>query len=150
MAETEPYDPSRYELRQHSDRLFEIIHEHGSCSFMTDPATGQLDIEWLEVDEGDLTHENNYRRRGIGKNMLRYTLDVARDIGARTITATIISRESLSAMTRVFGEDSIRVKKLGRYDYTDPGEPQAPHQHTRAFLEYCIEPTELPEPPTNG
>jgi hypothetical protein len=70
-------------------------------------------------------------RIGLGKELLRRAEEEARQLSARTIVATIVSRECLASMTEVFGGDNIAIKKQG-----DFGNPSG---NTLASLLYHIE-----------
>ena len=69
--------------------------------------------------------------QGMGKRLLRAALEEAQKTSATCVKATIVTRESLVAMQRVFGEDAISVRKLGDFG----------GNNTRAYLAYPLKPS---------
>jgi GNAT superfamily N-acetyltransferase len=118
-----------YVLLPYGRRLVEIVHEHGSAIVSYDIKSKRFLINTLDVEAG-------YRRQGIGKNMLAYSKDIATKMGAQIVSALIISRESLDAMTAVFGEEAIDIESAGRYELPDTDAPARPDEHTVATLLY--------------
>lgn len=90
---------------------------------------------YIQADQGDLFAKQDFfnstyeiadyhinsesRGEGYGKELLKVALEHARIMGALAVTASdIVSRESIDALSRVFGSDSVAVDNLG--DYVSP------------------------------
>lgn len=127
----EPYNPEQYVVSETEKKDIKIAHAHGSTIISYNSWIGLCEIKQIDVDE-------NYRRRGIAKNMLRYSKEMAKRLGAEAITAQITSRESLDVMTTVFGPDAVRARKVGEYESPDEDEPLALHRSTIATLWYDV------------
>jgi hypothetical protein len=57
-----------------------------------------------------------YRGQGFGKELLHVALEQAKVLGARAVTASnIITRESVDAISSVFGSDNLTIEVLGEY-----------------------------------
>lgn len=144
-AEKESYDPARYQLEPSigagesitASAIVDLAHAHGSARFGYDPESRIFMIL-------DLWVPHEFRRRGIAQNMLRYSKELAVSLGAEVINATIVSRESLVAFEKAFGdqEDAIEVQKLGRFEEPEPGQLEVEERHTEAFLDYYLERSE--------
>jgi hypothetical protein len=67
-------------------------------------------------------------RQGHGKLLIRKALELATDAEAELIDATIVRRECVESMKKVFGETAVRVAKLGDYESLN----------TLAFLNYYL------------
>lgn len=142
MTEREPYDPADYQiqpLERGGELLLDsnfakLVYEHGYTEIAYFPHTKEFWVKDMNVDE-------EARRRGVAQNVLRYTKELATNLGALTVRADIISRESLTAFQKVFGdqEEAIRIEKLGRYVDPQPGEPATGLRHTSAYLFYRID-----------
>lgn len=89
--------------------LYEIISPYGyvDATFRTPPG-------WLGI--ANIFVQPEYRQRGHGQELLHHTLNLARELGAKSIFAALISRESVEAFSRVFGDDSISIRALGDYE----------------------------------
>jgi GNAT superfamily N-acetyltransferase len=101
-----------HSIRLDERDLFHIATEHGSIEATFSNSAGWYTIASFDVDA-------EHRRKGIGKELLRASLDHARSVGASYIMAAIISRECHDAMTAVFGEESISTESLGSYEQDD-------------------------------
>lgn len=74
-----------------------------------------------------------HRKQGYGKELLQIALQHARALGARAVTASYIAtRESVDAVSTVFGPDSVTIEWLGDYA-PEGGEPQSSAQASLAF-----------------
>lgn len=97
-----------------------------------------LDFETKEYEVIDYYIYSPYRRKGYGKEMLRFSVDHARSIGARAIIGVnIVSRESLDVATAVLGGEHINIENIG--DYTPEGKDDNTENRTKASLRYIIE-----------
>src|SRR5262249_28742427 len=74
------------------------------------------------------------RGQGEGKRLLSAALEVARQIGALSITSSVTSRECLAAMSKVFGQNALEVVTEGTF--TPSGEEC--RYDTLAFLNYNV------------
>lgn len=96
-------------------RTFTLQTDHGQLLATYEPLIGMFSISRVDV-------EPDSRRRGIAKALLSTALHVAEECEAQEIFASITSRESINAITSVFGEDSVHVMNLGTYaPETKPG-----------------------------
>jgi GNAT superfamily N-acetyltransferase len=118
-----------HSLLWHSDSLLEILLPHGFLTASFHPAIGPLLITNYQVDA-------NFRKAGIGKNLLRAAHHQAVALGATAVWAHMTSRESVDAITSVFGEAAVSVGALGYYDQ----DRLPPHRRTetRAELQYRL------------
>lgn len=91
---------------------FSLKNPYGYLISHYTPEDGRYDLIDLEV-------ERRQRGRGIGKLLLREADVHARMLQARVMTASIISRECLDAMTSVYGEEHIQVRDVGQYQPED-------------------------------
>lgn len=100
----------RYVSPDETMRYPEIVfsHEYGHATTHFDTDANSVRIDWIEVARTE-------RRRGVGKTMLRAIDALAKELEVQTITATIISRESLEAMRHVFGDENLRVRQQGDF-----------------------------------
>jgi hypothetical protein len=131
MSDREIYYPERYQVRRLTDRITGVIHPHGAAYLSLDKRSGWLTITDLDVDR---LHRGN----GIGQNLLRFSKELAGQLDARLIIMSIISRESLDAVTAVFGEEYITVNQRGEYMRPDSDEiPDGP-VGTSAVLQYPV------------
>lgn len=126
MPDKELYDPSRYNVSPVGERFSEILHEHGSLVYSFDAQSGWMNLCMLSVDK-------DFRRAGIGTNILKYSKELAADLGAKVMIAAITSREAYDAVVGVFGEEPVTVTSLG--DYMQPGTDK-PVSGTSAMLWY--------------
>ena len=93
------------------------------------PKTDTYAIDDFEVSLGQ-------RRKGVGAQLLKSAKMTAESIGASRVTATIISKECLSAMSRVFGAQNISVRREG--EFAPVGRDSHPDLPTSAHLDYAI------------
>jgi|GEM_PF-3590601 len=97
--------------------------------------------EWQSYMIANFDVHPDYRGQGIGKLLLRASLEHAQELGARHIIAGIISRECLDAMRRVFGDESISVAHVG--EYCPKGQLEVAHEHrTDAYLYHHLQQTD--------
>lgn len=95
--------------------MYRIEADHGAIDAVHNKNTGIYTISNFDVDPG-------FRRHGLGKAMLRFALEEARQRQARVIVASIISQQSLDAMRSVFGDNSVMVHDETNYSEEDPDE----------------------------
>lgn len=116
-------------MRWFSESLFEVTLPHGDLIANYHPSLGTMIITSYDVAA-------NFRNAGIGKNLLRIANYHAEQLGAKAIWAHLTSRESVDAMTSVFGEKAVTVKHLGLYNQ----DRLPPHRQTGtdATLEYYL------------
>lgn len=125
-------DPNNLALKTEwaGERLFVISSELGYLAGSFDPPTGYFYISDLEV------RPVKARGHGVGKKLLEASKEEARRAGAKYMWAIIMSREALDAMTSVFGDESVRVDRVGEYADPTTGEPVPPEKATHASLFY--------------
>lgn len=119
-----------FEARFRSGDLYNIRADHGYIDAMYDEMSSLYRIATLYVS-------SEARGQGIGKNLLRTSRSHAKDLGAKSIFAVIISRECIDAMEAVFGEEAIKVERRG--EYIPPGQNKS-DQQADAMLFYTIPP----------
>ena len=86
-----------------------IRSEQGTLSARHSYEDNVYDIRMFSVYEA-------YQRQGYGKELLRLAYQHARVLGAAAISASnIITRESIDALTSVFGGSDIDIESLGNY-----------------------------------
>lgn len=132
MSETDPFEELSYRETGNPNEYI-VEHPHGYVSFLLERETGLVEIDdgWVDPD---------FTRRGIMKNMLRYTTQVAHEIGGRVLSASIVSREGLDAMRSVFGEEHITVNREGNYgDPPDPDNEENFGWYASAYLSFPLE-----------
>ncbi|QHN42942.1 GNAT family N-acetyltransferase [Candidatus Mycosynbacter amalyticus] len=105
--------------------LYDITSAHGSIAAIYRSTGGFYQIADFEV------HADS-RGLGHGKELLHSAALHARELGARTVYAAIISRECYEVMKREFGEESLEVLEMG--DPTPDGQDQNKDSPTAAFL----------------
>ena len=109
--------------------IFEISLPHGILVASYYPDIGKMLIASVDVDK-------NFRRRGIGKQLLELAKIQAAELGAPAIIAAITSRESVDAMISVFGEAAVTINSIGKYDQERL--PSHLQTGTDAFLNYHV------------
>lgn len=92
--------------------MFTADHGQLDASFAPDTSSFRID---------DLRVEQEFRRNGIGKMLVRSALSTAREIGAGSIGARLLSRECCDVMRDVFGDAAVRINTRG--NYTSEGFP---------------------------
>lgn len=103
-------------------------HEYGAAMVYHDTDQDRLCVDDIEVDR-------DKRRRGLGEALLRAVKAHAEELQVEQVTATIVSRECLDAMCRVFGVDSVQVRRLGNYA-ADRSTLAADFEKASALLRY--------------
>lgn len=99
VVRTSDYNDAQY---------FEHLSPSGHVTCVYREKIGQYTIAEIEVEE-------KYRRQGMGKMLLRSSLEHAKQIKASYLVSFIISRECLDAMTSVFGVENVQITQAGRY-----------------------------------
>lgn len=94
---------------------------------------GDYQIDKISVDP-------DKRRKGIAGLLLRASQEHANEIGATVLTAAITSRACLSAMTREFGEDNIKIVTEG--EFPDASQEPPILDTTRAYLVLNLDATQ--------
>lgn len=93
----------------HNDALyFEHLGPNGHLTCVYRENIGQYTLADIEVEE-------RHREKGLGKLLLKSSLEHARQIKANYLVSMIVSRECLDAMTSVFGAENIQVEQKGKY-----------------------------------
>lgn len=91
-------------------RIYKVSLPHGRAYCTYDANSGCFKIDDLEVDV-----DPTFRRQGTGTRLVEEARTLAGFLGARSIYASIVSREAVDTFTKVFGEDAIRIARLGTY-----------------------------------
>lgn len=81
---------------------------------------------------------NRHQRQGVGTELLKTARAQAIAKGATLITATLTSQESVVVMTKVFGESSVQIERLGGFGQFKL--PSHRRQTTVAQLKYNVNP----------
>mgnify|MGYP000617873297 CR=1 FL=1 len=114
-----------------SDNL--ITCDHGRLRMYYNPERRHFLINSVVV-------EPKFRREGRATALLEYSIEYAKELGARTIGAVIVTREILDGMSKVFGEEAITIEQLGIYEHQKPHFLSAEPEHsTLARLDYSLE-----------
>ncbi len=88
--------------------MYDLTYPHGLLQASYDQTPRWFCIANIDVEE-------DFRRQGIGKLLLRRSVSLAEEVGAQLIYAAIVSRESLDMMTSVFGEEAVKIRQVGSY-----------------------------------
>ena len=96
---------------------FDITAEHGELNAMLFPAGSSYDRRTLSIVSIDT--DTGYTRNGIGKMLLRTSLEIAQGHEAEEITSLLITRECIHAMRSVFGDEAVNISRLGTYGKND-------------------------------
>ena len=100
--------------------------------------TSSIELGTQEYEVIDYYIYPNYRRQGYGKELLRFSIDHARSIGARAIIGNnIVSRESLDVVASVLGIENVNIVNLG--DCTPSGMDENDVNRTKASLRYDLQ-----------
>ena len=112
-----PWPPYAFEQELRGNRLAHYVVARAG-----DRITGFAGV-WLMVDEAHVTTfavHPDWRRQGIGRQLLLNVVELARKIGARRMTLEVrASNETAQALYRAYGFEE--VGRRPRY-YTDDGE----------------------------
>lgn len=87
---------------------YALSAERGYLSAIYDDRSRKFGISYIYV-------QHDFRERGIGQALLNRSIELASDVGARVMHATINSREGLETFRSVFDEDSISVEQEGGF-----------------------------------
>ncbi len=92
------------------------------AAFCDGRAVGMLTVVWYDAPAGtrgwieDVVVDEAYRRKGIGRALVRRAVEVARDAGIDTLTLT--SRPSRTAARALYGSEGFEPCETGVYRLT--------------------------------
>jgi len=96
---------------------FDIAVEHGELNAMLFPASASYERRTLNILS--IETDPKFTQRGIGKLLLRTSLELAHERQADEITSFMITRECIHAMRSVFGDEAMTIEQLGTFGDED-------------------------------
>lgn len=103
-------DDNEVEVRTtqyNGSKLYDLDTNHGHALLSLNTA-GWLCISNIDVEAG-------YRKQGIGRRLLEKATEIAVTEEAQVIYAALISREAVVLFGNVFGEENLRIHRLGEF-----------------------------------
>jgi hypothetical protein len=97
----ETYDPARYNLLPIGGNTVEIAHPAGWAIISYDVSSQNFSVNEYGVSSGRDVN-GPFHEQGIGRNILRYSKEIAEKLGASTINISIVNDGVFTDISEVF------------------------------------------------